>query len=395
MPFNFTTFSSELNEQTSQEHPLWLLYSQLKSLKSKLETAKQRALDRQQEEEQRTLRSQARNLDSNTKNSLGNWREYFKDGAASLGSTVASSVDYNIEALQAKITALDAMIKALNVDGLDLAKFNQIFAENYSSEFSRPTKLGGLSRLELTSTEDLLNQLRVYVNQQATDSKEAKNDLFMTVMHRLEERKRALETKSPKENNKEEANVAASSNDEDKSTLRTSMTQAIIPFIKNQQVTAPKKLSLLDQLMARIKKVAAESAKNNIPINPMVFYVEIVRWEGEKSLSNTVGNTNRAILEDRRIAPSLASLTFLPPPKSAGMLETLKKELLDQVLRNKDSDIGLTEVKAIRVEALQGHDRELEALKIYCKSLIENSNAITTENSITLSNNVTVSRVEV
>lgn len=392
MPFNFTTFSGELNEQTSQDHPLWLLYSQLKSLESKLETAKQRALNRQQEEEERTVRSQARNFDPKTKNSLGNWREYFKDGAASLGSTVASSVDYNIEALQAKITALDVMIKALNVDdGFDLAKFNQIFAENYSSEFSRPTKLGGLSRLELTSTEDLLNQLRVYVNQQATDSKEAKNDLFMTVMHRLEERKRALETKSPKENNKEETNVAASSNDEDKSTLRTSMTQAIIPFIKNQQVTAPKKLSLLDQLIARIKKVAAESAKNNIPINPMVFYVEIVRWEGEKSLSNT----NRAILEDRRIAPSLAALTFLPPPKSAGMLETLKKELLDQVLRNKDADIGLTEVKAIRVEALQGHDRELEALKIYCQSLIENSNAITTENSITLSNNVKINRVEV
>lgn len=376
MPFNFTTFSSELNT-TSNTNPLWLLHVQLEKLQDKLKVATKRAEERQTEAANRYIRSKGRNNPSDVnKNSWGKWKEYFQDSAVSMGSTVASSVDYNIDALEKKIAALNKMIQALHTaEDLNLAKFNQIFAENYSSDLSLSTKLGGLRWFELTPTEDLLNQLRILVNQMATDSKESKNDLFVTIMHRLAERERALEKKIPQTTEIKTEEAEADANVE---TSRSSISQAIIPYIKNPQVDAPKKLSLFEDLMARIKKVAVESAEKNVLINPMIFYVEIVRWEGEQKTGWS--KTNQMMLKERRIA----SVSFLPPPKSAGMLDALKKELLDQVVENKEKDFGLTEVQSIRAEALQGHDRELQALITYCSPLIRNSNEITTENPIKL-----------
>lgn len=388
MSFDFSQFAVELNT-TSNTHPLWKLFVQLKKLQDRLIAAIANETKRIQEEQKRELRSKARNIDSKTKNSLANWKEYIKDGAANLGSAAASSVDYNILALNAKIEAFKTIINALNVKELDLDKFNKVFADNYSSDLSLNTRLGGTRLSELTPTEELLNALRVYVNQQETNPSEPKDDLFVTIMHRLAERERALTKGASQEsvngNAAEEVSRLTEQTNISDAAQVSSTSQAIVSRGKNLKVDFRTKRSLLDDLMQRLKKVASASADKNLPINPMIFYVEIVRWEGEKPTG--WASTNQELLAERRVAP----FAFLPPPKSASMLESLKKELLDQALRNKDPNFGLTEVKAIRVEALQGHDQELDALKIYCKSLIENSNQITEENLIVLTK-VVVSR---
>lgn len=180
--------------------------------------------------------------------------------------------------MESKQAALDAMNKALEAV-VKLEDFNRAFAENLTAAFTYRDN-GILSEpKELTKTEKLLRDLRKKAND--------KEDMFVDVMHRLSQRTQSLMQESKL--------YAKESGEYAKIGLKT---------------------NALAVLVTQIKEVASQT-----PVNPMNFYVAIVRWENENSNKNTMAT--------RR------SLPFFKPA-SASMLDTLKKDLLKQAVTNGD-----------------------------------------------------------